>query len=113
MLQMLATNTVFFIGTGVACLVRWRTPTAVQTVELMGVGVVGGLAQFLVFEAARIIPASVMATLEYSALPWAFLLGYWIWSDIPAPAVFFGAGLIVLAGALLIRSERKSGAWTA
>jgi hypothetical protein len=30
---------------------------------------VGGLGQFLVFEAARIIPASIMATLEYSALP--------------------------------------------
>ena len=45
---------------------------------------IGGFAQFLVFEAVRVIPASVMATVEYSALPWAFLLGYLIWRDIPA-----------------------------
>jgi drug/metabolite transporter (DMT)-like permease len=75
---------------------------------LLGVGLIGGLAQFLVFEAARMIPASVMATVEYSALPWAFLLGYWIWWDIPAAPVFFGAALIILAGALLVRAERQS-----
>jgi drug/metabolite transporter (DMT)-like permease len=75
---------------------------------LIAVGFIGGLAQFLVFEAARMIPASVMATLEYSALPWAFLLGYLIWWDIPATAVFLGAALIIAAGAILVRAERLS-----
>jgi drug/metabolite transporter (DMT)-like permease len=49
-----------------------------------------------------------MATVEYTALPWAFLLGYWIWLDIPPLPVFFGAALIILAGALLVRAERQS-----
>jgi len=75
---------------------------------LIGVGLVGGLAQFLVFEAARIIPASVMATVEYTALPWAFVLGYIIWLDIPHVSVFMGAALIILAGAILVRAERQS-----
>jgi drug/metabolite transporter (DMT)-like permease len=108
LLQMLSTNSLFLIGTGIACLVHWQPVTITQMPLLIGVGLVGGLAQFLVFEAARMIPASVMATLEYSALPWAFLLGYWIWLDIPAPAVFLGAALIIAAGAILVRAERKS-----
>jgi len=108
MLQMLATNTVFFIGTGAACIVQWQPVTASQTMMLIGVGLIGGLAQFLVFEAARMIQASVMATVEYSALPWAFLLGYLIWLDIPPFAVFFGAALIILAGAILVRAERRA-----
>ncbi len=108
LLQMLTVNTVFFIATGAACCFHWAPVTTRQVAMLLGVGLIGGLAQFLVFEAARMIPASVMATVEYSALPWAFLLGYWIWRDIPAAPVFFGAAVIVLAGALLVRAERQS-----
>ncbi len=107
LLQMLAINTVFLIATGTMCLLRWQPLTPAQIAELIGVGLIGGLAQFLVFEAARMIPASVMATVEYSALPWAFLLGYWIWRDIPAVPVFIGAALIIVAGAILVRAERQ------
>lgn len=108
LLQMLAINSVFFLATGLVSAVDWHPVTTVQLILLIGVGVVGGLAQFLVFEAARIIPASVMATVEYSALPWAFLLGYLIWFDIPAVSVFIGAALIILAGALLVHAERNA-----
>ena len=108
LLQMLSTNTVFLIATGIACMLHWQPVSASQLVLLIGVGLVGGLAQFLVFEAARMIPASVMATLEYSALPWAFLLGYLIWFDVPVMAVFLGAALIIVAGAVLFRAERQS-----
>jgi drug/metabolite transporter (DMT)-like permease len=107
LLQMLAINTVFFVTTGIASALHWQPVTRTQLGLLIAVGVIGGLAQFLVFEAAKLIPASVMATVEYSALPWAFLLGYWIWLDIPATSVFFGAALIILAGALLVRAERR------
>ena len=61
----------------------------------MAVFLLSGLAQFLVFESARLIQASVMATVEYSALPWAFFLEWWFWGDIPPVAVFVGAGLIL------------------
>jgi drug/metabolite transporter (DMT)-like permease len=108
LLQMLAINTVFFVATGIASVLDWQPVTSGQLVLLITVGVIGGLAQFLVFEAARVIPASVMATVEYTALPWAFLLGYWIWLDIPAASVFVGAALIILAGAILVRAERRA-----
>jgi drug/metabolite transporter (DMT)-like permease len=108
LLQMLAINTVFFIPTGIASLLWWHPVDATQLMLLIGVGAIGGLAQFLVFEAARLIPASVMATVEYTALPWAFLLGYWIWLDIPSGPVFLGAALIILAGAVLVRAERRA-----
>ena len=93
LLQMLSINTVFFIATGIASLLEWRPLSTTQLMLLIAVGVIGGLAQFLVFEAARLIPASVMATVEYTALPWAFLLGYWIWLDIPATSVSFSRGI--------------------
>ena len=107
LLQMLAINLVFSTATGLACLWEWRAPTSLQFLGRVGVAAVGGLAQFLVYETARMIPASVMAPLEYTALPWAFLLGWWFWGDVPPAAVFAGAGLIVLAGFVLVRAERR------
>jgi drug/metabolite transporter (DMT)-like permease len=77
-------------------------------IVLLAVGVLGGLAQFALFEGCRHAPASVMATVEYTALIWAFILGYVIWGDIPVPAVFIGAGLILLAGMLLVLAEQRA-----
>ena len=108
LLQMLAVNTVFSLGTGAACLIHWSPVSATQLGLMAAVGVLGGLAQFLVFETARLIPASVMATVEYSALPWAFLLGYAIWGDVQVVAVFLGGGLILVAGGVLVRAERTA-----
>jgi drug/metabolite transporter (DMT)-like permease len=89
-------------------LADWHAPSASQFGLLLMVGVLGGLGQFCLFEGARRAPASVMATVEYSGLLWAFVLGYAVFGDIPRPAVFAGAGLIVAAGVLLIGAERRA-----
>jgi len=110
LLQMLATNLVLLIGTGIVCAFSWQAPNVAQTALLISVAAFGGLGQFCLFEAARMTPASVMATVEYTALPWAFLLGFVIWGDIPSMAVFAGAGLILLAGGILVAAERSRSA---
>lgn len=108
LLQMLYGNAVFLVGSGVATVATWHPPAGIEWPLLLAVGVFGGLAQFAVFEAARAVPASVLATLEYSALLWAFLLGFVVWGDIPVPAVLSGALLIAGAGILLLVTERRA-----
>lgn len=108
LLQMFYSNSIFLIGTGAACLVSWRTPAPADAVLLLAVGVLGGLGQFLLFEGARHAPAAVVATIEYSGLLWAFVLGYAIWHDVPRTSVSFGAALILFAGLLLLIAERRS-----
>jgi drug/metabolite transporter (DMT)-like permease len=108
LLQIFTTNSVFVLVTGAISLADWHHTQPSQFGLLLAVGVLGGLGQFALFEGARNAPASVMATVEYSGLLWAFILGYAIFGDIPRPAVFAGAALIVLAGVLLIGSERRA-----
>jgi len=108
LLQIFFTNVVFFVGTGFACLFSWQTPDLRQAGLLFLVALFGGLGQFSLFEAARHAPASVMASVEYSALIWAFLLGYGIWGDIPPITTFGGAALILSAGGFLFLSEWKT-----
>ena len=108
LIQMLFNNAIFLPITAVVCVTTWDTPDLMELALLASVGVFGGLAQFLVFEMARRTPASVMATVEYTALVWAFLLGWAIWGDIPSSAVWFGAGLIAVSGIVLVVAERRA-----
>jgi drug/metabolite transporter (DMT)-like permease len=107
LLQMFYQNLVFIIVTGALSAADWTMPNGHQIILLLAVGVLGGLGQFSLFEGARLAPAAVMATVEYTALLWAFGLGYAIWGDIPSPAVFAGAGLILFSGLLMVFSEHR------
>ena len=108
MVQMFAQNLCFLVATGPLTAFTWKTPTPFEFVLLIMVGVLGGAGQFTMFEAIRYAPASVMATVEYSALVWGFVLGYLIWGDIPPAAIFIGAGLILSAGLFLVFMEQRA-----
>ena len=109
LVQMLYNNGFFLIATGLASALAWHRPSQAELWLLLQVGLLGGLGQFCLFEAARRAPASVTAPLEYTALIWAFALGFAIWGDIPRPPLFIGAVLILGAGLMLIVAERRGG----
>jgi drug/metabolite transporter (DMT)-like permease len=108
LVQMLFQNGFFMVATGVGMALTWQTPDPWQSALMLAAGALGGVGQFCIFEAARHAPASVMATIDYTSLVWAFLLGYAIWGDIPHLAVWSGAGLILVAGTLLLVTERRN-----
>jgi drug/metabolite transporter (DMT)-like permease len=109
LVQLTYLNGVFLVGSGIACAFAWRMPDGAEWALLAGVALFGGLGQFALFEAARRAPAAVMATVEYTSLLWAFLLGWLIWADVPTTSVFAGAALILFAGLLLVLAERRAG----
>lgn len=108
MVQMLAQNLFFMIVTGGLSAASWVVPHPTQLPLLLLIGVLGGAGQFLLFEAARFAPAVVIATVEYSALIWAFMLGYWIFGDIPDFSVWIGAAMILVAGVIMLWPERRT-----
>ncbi len=81
-------------------LATWATPTAPVwfAFALFGTVNVGG--HFLLTWAYRRAPAGVLASADNLALPYAALLGFFIFNEVPTPAVWTGAALIV--GACLI-----------
>jgi drug/metabolite transporter (DMT)-like permease len=107
LLQVFSQNLVFLVATGAASLWHFQMPHGIEWLLLLEIGIVGGCGQFVLFEAARQAPAAVMATVEYVSLIWAFLLGYLVFGDIPRVAVFGGAALIMLAGAVLVIGEHR------
>lgn len=70
-------------------------------------GLLGIAAQYSLIDAARLVPASVLGTVEYTALCWSFIFGFLFWAEMPGPMVYIGAGLVVAAGLILAYSERR------
>lgn len=76
----------------------WVMPTWSEALGLIVIGVLGGLGQILVTHAYRFAPASTLSPFDYTTMIWAVLLGYALFGDFPAPVVFTGMGIVVLAG---------------
>jgi drug/metabolite transporter (DMT)-like permease len=107
MLQMLAQNAILLLACAAVLPWAWASVPWTAILLMIGVGIIGGAGQYLIFEAVRRAPASVTAPMEYTSLIWAFLLGMLIWGDIPPLTVFIGGAIILGSGALLIFTERQ------
>jgi drug/metabolite transporter (DMT)-like permease len=105
MIQLLLNNAFFLVIAGAPMVFMWETPDWSQLVLLAGVGTLGGVAQFMLFEGMKRAPASIVAPFEYTSLVWSFGLGFLIWGDVPRQEVFIGAGLIFTAGLIIIGGE--------
>ncbi|MCV3240145.1 DMT family transporter [Mesorhizobium sp. ZC-5] len=105
LVQLVLNNGFFLVIAGLPMLWFWQMPSLDDALLLAGVGALGGLAQFMLFEGMKRAPVSIIAPFEYTSLVWSFILGYLIWQDVPRREVFFGAALIFCAGLLIIASE--------
>lgn len=85
----------------------WQPLELLPLLGIISTGIAAGIAQYLIIEAARRVPAAVLGTVEYSALVWSFVLGFVLWGEMPASNVYFGAALVVAAGLILAWSERR------
>lgn len=108
LVQMLYNNALIVPVTAAVSVTIWQAPSWTEWAIMGLIGVLSGIAQFLVFEMARRTPAAVMATVEYSALIWAFILGWLIWGDVPHAAIWIGAALIAVSGVVLVLGEGRA-----
>lgn len=93
----------------VASLPVWVTPTMADAAWLICIGITGGLGQILLTESYRHGDASLIAPFEYSTMLWAVILGWFLFDEWPASAVFIGAGVVILSGIYVIWREHSLG----
>jgi drug/metabolite transporter (DMT)-like permease len=87
----------------------WIVPSLPQLGALIGLGVFGGLSHILLTESYRYAPASLVAPLDYTALLWAFILGYWFFGELPTATVYVGSAIVAGSGLYVIWRERQLG----
>lgn len=108
LVQVFAQNSIHAIAMGAFALPFWQGMDLREIVLCVSAGLIGGLGQYTLVESARVVPASVLGTVEYGALIWSFIFGYLFWAEMPASTVYVGAFLVVAAGLTLALSERRN-----
>ena len=90
----------------------WAWPNASQLQLLIVCGVIVSFGGYLISQAYRIGEASAVAPFEYASLPFALVVGFYLWGDWPDWRAFVGTGLIIASGLLVVylenRAQRKS-----
>ncbi|MBN8502072.1 MAG: DMT family transporter [Sphingomonadales bacterium] len=81
--------------------------SAWQWFLLLGGGVLGLFGQLLLTAALRYGQVASVIVMDYSALVWATLYGWLIWGEVPHSATWFGAPVIIAAGAVIAWREHK------
>ncbi len=81
----------------------WSTPEYGDLIFFVGLGVFSVVSHVLSISAFRFADASTLAPLVYVELIGAATIGYLAFHEVPGPTTVIGAGLIVVAGLILIQ----------
>jgi drug/metabolite transporter (DMT)-like permease len=73
---------------------------------LLGLGVLAAIGQYLLTEAFRSAPPSVVVPFEYTALLWGVAIDRVVWHVVPSMRVWCGGGIVIGSGLYLIWRER-------
>ena len=87
----------------------WVIPSATECLLLILAGLLGGTAQIFLTSAYRFADASVVAPFDYASMIFALLIGFFIFGEVPTGTMLIGAGIVVLAGCIIIWRERQLG----
>lgn len=74
---------------------------------LFGIGVIGTLAHLLMTWSLRFAPTSTVAPMQYLEIPFATIIGWAIFSDLPNGLAAVGICVTIAAGLYIILRERK------
>ena len=108
-------SVVFYFAMTASCLslltspFGWVWPDTITAAQLIGAGLVGGVAQILLTSAYKHAEAAFLAPVDYASILFALVIGYTVFNEIPTVQTVIGAAVIIAAGVLIIWRERQLG----
>jgi drug/metabolite transporter (DMT)-like permease len=87
----------------------WIWPTPLQFAVLIASGVIGGLAHIVLTSSYQYAPASLVAPIDYTMMIWAYVLGYFLFGELPTLTVYVGSAIVAGSGLFVIWRERQLG----
>lgn len=87
----------------------WVMPDMTAALQLIGAGLIGGVAQLLLTSSYRHAEAAVLAPFDYASILFALVIGYTVFDEIPTYQTLIGSVVIIGAGVVIIWRERKLG----
>lgn len=85
-----------------------QSPTLLQVLLFLSMGVMGGVGHFLFTAAHRHAPASLLAPMMYVQLLWAGMLGWLAFEHVPEGISVLGMCVVAASGAVVALKSRMS-----
>jgi drug/metabolite transporter (DMT)-like permease len=108
-------SVVFYFAVTASCLslltapFGWVVPDPVTAAQLIGAGLIGGVAQIFLTASYRHAEAAVLAPFDYASILFALIIGYTVFDEVPTNQTLIGSVIIIAAGVLIIWRERQLG----
>ena len=83
----------------------WQIPQPRDWIFLIGVGLFGGIAQYMMTVSYSHAIIAIVAPLKYLSIVIGGIFAYFIWGEIPDLQSFIGIAIIVLSGLYTLRRE--------
>lgn len=97
-----------FIGTFVSLIpmpLVFTMPLWSDVPYIIGVGLTGVVAQFLLSNAYKYAQASSVTVFNYSGIIWATLFGWMFWNEWPDDAILIGGGIVIASNIFIFYRE--------
>ena len=86
---------------------HWVWPGPFDAMLLFGHGILAACAMILFIYAYQMAETNFVAPFEYSAMIWAVFYGLVLFGDFPDAFTWVGAGIVIIAGILMILRDRS------
>lgn len=83
-------------------------PSAIDAWLLLSIGLIGTLAHLLMTWALRFAPSATLAPLQYIEIPFATVIGYLLFGDLPNGLAAVGIAITMGAGLYIVFRERAN-----
>lgn len=84
-----------------------RQPDASETLMLIGIGILGTMAHLLMTWSLRFAPSATLAPMQYLEIPFATLIGWLVFSELPNRLASVGIAITIAAGFYIVMRERS------
>jgi drug/metabolite transporter (DMT)-like permease len=98
------------VFTGAIAAPRWVALEPAHWEWLLALGLLAAIGQYLITEAFRSAPPSIVTPFEYTALLWGIAIDRVVWHVSPSARMCCGGGLVIASGLYLIWHERAHAA---
>jgi drug/metabolite transporter (DMT)-like permease len=88
---------------------QWVWPTPREALSLLAIGLVSMIGQMCNIRAFGAGEATAIATLDYTRLLWAAIIGFIVFSETPTATTMIGAAIIINASIYTVWREAKRG----
>jgi drug/metabolite transporter (DMT)-like permease len=96
---------VLFSGTDIT-LFALKVPTVGEALFLFAIGLLGTFAHLLMTWSLRFAPAATVAPMQYLEIPFATLIGWFVFMELPNGLASLGIAITISAGLYIVMRER-------